>query len=132
MNGSCTGPLSANDLDKADTALSVALEETHEALVSGDYRSVAGEVDELLTAHKLPALDHESESYKRLARELLKAKVEVFRVELERWHGEYQAQWATDGAFTAPSTAKERPPTQTILGSLGPLLQGTQACSEDR
>lgn len=83
-------PLSANDIDKADTALSVALEATHEALVSGDYNAVGGEVDDLLVAHKLPRLDHTSEAYKRLARELLKAKVDVFRVELERWHGEYR------------------------------------------
>lgn len=66
--------LSDNDLDSVDTALSVALEATHEALVSCDYGSVAGGVDELLASRGLPALDHSSEAYRRLARELLKAK----------------------------------------------------------
>lgn len=58
-------PLSAHRIDSAETALSVALEETDEALVSGEYKVVGGEVDELLSSQKLPTLDHESQSYKR-------------------------------------------------------------------
>ena len=105
------GPLSSNRIDSAETALSVALEETHEALVSGEYGAVAGEVDELLAAHNLTRLDHGSESYKRLARELLKAKVEVFRVELERWQGEYRHNGSAAVHSPIPS-AKERTPSK--------------------
>jgi integrase len=107
------GKLSDNDLDKAGTALSVALEATHEALVSCDYGSVAGEVDELLAVHKLPALDHSSEAFRRLARELLKAKLAVFRIEQEHWHGEYNGNGhAPTLPVVADTSSAQRPPTK--------------------
>ena len=49
--------LEHSTMDKADTALSVALEATRESLVSGDYSALGGEVDALLAMHKLTALD---------------------------------------------------------------------------
>lgn len=82
-------PLSETKLDGVSEGLGVALVATHEELVGCDYCRVWGEVDELLATHKLPPLDHESEAFKRLARELLRAKRDVLRVELDRWRGDY-------------------------------------------
>ena len=82
-------PLSDEGLDGITTGLGIALEATHEELLGCDYSRVASEVDELLAIHKLPPMDHESEAFKRLSRELLKAKRDVLRIELDRWQGDY-------------------------------------------
>jgi integrase len=84
-----SGPLSEAKLDDISTGLGIALEAAHEELVGCDYSRVTGEVDELLATHKLPPLDHQSEAFKRLARELLRAKRDVLRTELDRWQGDY-------------------------------------------
>ena len=84
-----SGPLSETKLEGISEGQGVALEVTHEELVCCDYSRVWGEVDEQLATYKLPPLDHESEAFKRLARELLRAKRDVLRVELDRWRGDY-------------------------------------------
>ncbi len=111
-------PLDDDDLDSADTALSVALGETYEALVSCNYRSIGGEVDELLAAHKLPALDHDSEAYRRLARELLKAKLDVLKVERERWRGEYVEQGNGAASIASTPLSPSPPPAQRPVTKL--------------
>ncbi len=95
-------------IDSACTGLGVALEHTHEELITSDYRNVADEVDDLLSAHKLPPLDHDSDSFKRLAHELLKAKREVLRIELDRWQGEYEE--GSGPTYAAPFAATASPP----------------------
>ncbi|NOU10232.1 MAG: hypothetical protein HOO98_09480 [Nitrospira sp.] len=61
-----------------------------EALAEGDYRTVTKEVDEMLQAAGLPALDHTSADFTRLCRRLLRAKVEYAQTEGNRWHGKYR------------------------------------------
>ncbi len=69
-------------------ALTGALEDTQEQLQRNDFRKIEPEVAELLQAHKRTLPKH-SEAYRRLCRELLKAKQVVLKAEIERWDGNY-------------------------------------------
>lgn len=80
--------------ESIELALTDALEATQDQLVENDFRKIGVEADELLHAHKL-SLPKTSEVYRRLCRELLKAKQVVLKAELDRMNGKY---WDSDAA----------------------------------
>jgi len=70
-------------------ALSDVFEETHYALIGNDFTRIAPEVDELLSTNRR-TVPKDSDAYRRLCRELLKAKQAVLKAEVERWEGNSQ------------------------------------------
>jgi integrase len=80
--------------DNASMAITDMLEEAESQLIINDFRKIAAEADELLSSHKLTLLKA-SEGYRRLCRELLKAKQVVLKAELDRMDGKY---WTPDAA----------------------------------
>jgi integrase len=84
------GPISDDERENIHLALSNQFDGVYEALVSNDLESIAHEADDLLKATGLPPLNHDSLELKRLCRKLLQAKVDVLRIEADRWNGEYK------------------------------------------
>ena len=68
--------------------LSDELESTQGDLIGNYFARIIPEVNELLTANQY-TLPKGSDAYRRLCRELLKAKQAVLRTEMERWEGHY-------------------------------------------
>jgi integrase len=111
----------SHDDDDESDALSLALtdllEETQGQLLRNDYGKISQEADDLLRSHKL-TLSRSSEAYRRLCRELLKAKQVVLKAELDRWDGNY---WGPDSAAYrvhangSPSPAHHAPETVRLL-----------------
>jgi integrase len=96
------------DEDEAlSLALTGALEETQGQLAMNDFRKISQEADELLSTRKL-TLSKDSEAYRRLCRELLKAKQVVLKAEIQRWDGNY---WHPDSAEYSP-----RPSANSVGG----------------
>lgn len=95
------------------TGCSMAYDEAQGALLSGDYKGIHGEIQELLLSATLPPLDPASRDFARLARAFLRAKQTVYREEMRRWSGDYSS--ATLGLPTAPVAVAAAPhvtPTQ--------------------
>jgi integrase len=86
----------------------------HEDLVDNDHRRIAGEVDELLQAHKLLSLDHESDAFKVLCRELFKAKRDVFSIEIDRWKGDYSTSTGNGAASAGHHGSSEGEPAEVL------------------
>ncbi|HWV47596.1 MAG TPA: DUF6538 domain-containing protein, partial [Nitrospira sp.] len=84
------GPITEAAREDIQDGLSATFDGTTEALLSGDYRTISKEANDLLHVAGLPALDHGSQDFARLCRRLLRAKVEYLRLEGERWNGEYR------------------------------------------
>ena len=80
--------------ESIELALTDALEDTQDQLVQNEFGKISVEADELLHVHKL-SLPKTSEAYRRLCRELLKAKQVVLKAELDRMNGKY---WEKDSA----------------------------------
>ncbi|MBX3325733.1 MAG: site-specific integrase [Nitrospira sp.] len=83
-------PLNGDAIEDLQGGMSYHFDGYQEALVSGDYRGVTKEADELLQAAGLPLLDHASLDFAKLCRRLLRAKIEYLRIEYDRWEGEYR------------------------------------------
>ncbi|GMV51137.1 MAG: hypothetical protein AMXMBFR67_26800 [Nitrospira sp.] len=64
--------------------LSVGAEIAYEALTTNDHSKVRGIADDLLAESGMH-LEPSSVQYRRLCRELLRAQIEVFEIEQERW-----------------------------------------------
>lgn len=82
-------------------------DEANEALMGCDYRKIEREVDEMLEAAGLPALDHNSADFRRLCRRFLLAKIEYTRIEADRWNGIYN-HVQRPGAPTPTSSSKPK------------------------
>ena len=83
---------SAYDEDEREAtyiALSNKFESLQEDLVSNDLRSIATEADDLLKLAGL-TLGKDSAEFRQVCRRLLRAKIEVLRVEADRLEGEYR------------------------------------------
>ena len=115
MERAASGPMTESLMDGTTIGLGIALEATHEELVGCDYSKIASEEDELLATHKLLPMDHESDTFKRLARELLKAKRDVLRIELDRWQGEYGIAAGNGSTTFHPATTADEPPLESLL-----------------
>jgi integrase len=92
------GPVSEEQRDSHITALDVGLEDTQHDLMACKYARIAPDVDDLLREYHLPPVDHSSDSFKRLCRELLKARLTFIRTELDRWDGNYTAPTNGNGS----------------------------------
>lgn len=102
-----SGPVSDQAREDQLMGLSIMQDESYEALVSCDYRTIAAEADELLKSAGLPPLDHDGVEFGRLCRRLLIAKQEYVTIEEERWNGVYRDR----GALTNQSVANNTPPS---------------------
>lgn len=81
----CEGlPISSHEV-----GCNVAIEEGMKALVANDLKYISPLADELLEEKKLD-VERNSIEYKTLCREMLKAWIEVHRVEKERIYGRYE------------------------------------------
>lgn len=103
-----TGPISDDEREAIQGGLSDQFDAADEALLSGNYRKVALEADELLREAGLPSMDHAGADFARLCRRLLRAKIEFLRIESDRWDGEYHDDHLKGKGQTLP--AKEEPP----------------------
>lgn len=118
--------VSADEQEAISLVYAERLAETQGELTTHDLRKVSPTADELLQAHGIQ-LDPSSPEYHRLCLELLKAQQVVFKIEMERWEGNYlsdapyQAASQRNG-FPAPSppSAGFPPSSPTLLAS--PLL----------
>jgi integrase len=66
------------------------LEATEGTLSANRYDRVAGDVDAMLRASGMPALDHNSLAFKRGCRAFLLAKQKMLTAEVERWQNIYR------------------------------------------
>ncbi|HSE57634.1 MAG TPA: hypothetical protein VLA99_02940, partial [Nitrospiraceae bacterium] len=80
--------VSADEQEAISLVYADCLAEAQGAITAHDLRKVSPTADELLQAHGL-TLDKASEEYRRLCLELLKAQQHVFKIEMERWEGDY-------------------------------------------
>lgn len=111
--------LDDDEQEALELAMTDALETTQDQLVWNDFTKISEEADELLQSHKL-SLPRGSEAYRRLCRELLKAKQVVLKAELDRMNGNY---WGKDSAeYSAQPTADS--PAETFHGASKMLSEG--------
>ena len=100
-----------------DMALTDALRDTQEQLQCNDFRKIESEVDELLQTHRRNLPKH-SDAYRRLCRELLKAKQVVLKAEIKRWEGNYydddSAEYSVNTRFS-PLDNSSTPETVRLL-----------------
>lgn len=115
------GPVSESYRENQLDGLSIALDDTEEMLMGCDYRRIAREADELLVAAGLPLLNHDGAAFGRLCRRLLIGKQEVYRIETNRWEGNY----GYNGY--APRAAAGRVPTDTADHRADSAPQATAA-----
>ena len=106
------GPVSDVDRDTKHVVLSDLWQEATEALISCDFRKVEKEADALLKSAGLPPLDHEGADFGRLCRRLLQAKQEYFKIEADRWEGNYNTgpQVQRHNGTPSPELAPVAPP----------------------
>jgi hypothetical protein len=71
------GPLSDDYREGVWRVLSDQIDDTHEALVTNNWRKVAREADALLQAAGQPPLDHDGAEFGRLCRRLLLAEQDI-------------------------------------------------------
>lgn len=83
------GPIDQNMRQTAPLFLEDSLNEAKEALAANDFRIVEDEVAALLKASGLLQLKPGSAEYGQLCRRWLRSKVEFFKVQIDRWKGEY-------------------------------------------
>jgi len=76
-------------------------EEYREDLAICDYSRIKEEVVDLLKAAGI-TLNHEGVDFGRLCRRLLRAKLEYFEIEAERWNGHYRPRDVAPGLLQAP------------------------------
>lgn len=115
MNGDSRSGSGYEEDDAYDMALSDCLESTEIQLMNNDLSKIRSDVDELLKAQGVAGLP--KDLYKRLCRELLKAKQVYFREAIERSKGRYpsngigvpQALPATPQKTPAPLMSKVIP-----------------------
>jgi integrase len=97
------GSPSDDEREALSLALSDALEATEGQLLDNDFSKIEDEVDELLHSHG-HSLSKETEAYRRLCRELLKAKQTALKTEMDWREGKY---WGRDSlVFTAPPAVR--------------------------
>ena len=107
--------------DNASMTITDMLEEAQHQLLRNDLRTIASEADELLLSHKL-TLIKTSDAYRRLCRELLKAKQVVLKAELDRMDGNY---WGRDSVEYSVRTAAPSPYRCLLLRAATLILRGT-------
>lgn len=103
LNGTALGD---NEQEATELAITDLLEATQEQLQLNNFKKIEDEADELLQLHKL-TLSKSSEAYRRLCRELLKAKQVFLKAELDRMEGNY---WGKDSADYSTRTKTHSSP----------------------
>jgi hypothetical protein len=113
-----TRDVSDEEREAISLTLSDLLEQLQGELISHDYRRISQTADDLLDTHKY-TLNKESEEYQRLCRGLLQAQQRVFRIESERWDGDYSSSPFPTGATGTGQSADPLPLTRSKLISEG-------------
>lgn len=110
-----TRKVSADEQEAISLVYADELAETQGALTANDFTKVSPIADSLLQSHDV-ALEKSSEDYRRLCRELLKAQQHVFRIEMERWEGNYSVPQPNVSPAPPPPTQITSPPFSQAIG----------------
>ena len=105
-----SGAFDLDDIEDQTDIYGDLLEEAHEALISNKQWQVTGIADGLVKEHGLK-MGRASGEYRRLCRELLKARVALYEEEIRRMDGRY-----TQPAVAAPSPIM--PPAPLVQPSI--------------
>ena len=85
------------------------LEETEGTLSANRYDRVAGEVEAMLRAGGMPALDPNSLPFKRACRAFLLAKQDMLETDISRWQGKYAKNRGPAAALVSAPPVKKSP-----------------------
>lgn len=102
------GRISDGEREAIYLALSDKFDNVQEALTTNDWRSVEAEAEDLLKSAGLRPLDHDSVEFRRLCRGLLRAKIEVLRIEADRWDGDYKDDYVRRSTVTPSPLESEK------------------------
>ncbi len=103
------GPFADYALEGVDVEMSDMFETADECLTTCDYRPIAATVDEIVASAGLPPLDHTSDTFRRLCRRILRARIAFLRIEQDRWEGRYPED-IHRGRMSPAATAPAIPP----------------------
>lgn len=113
-----TRTVSDDEREAIGLALTDLLEKSHGELITHDYRRISQTADDLLETHEY-TLNKNSEEYQRLCRGLLQAQQRVFRIESERWDGDYSTSPFPARGIGTGQSADPLPLTRSKLISEG-------------
>ena len=84
-------PLSEDEVRKRADFLGFLQADHREALAKSDFSQANNMTDDVIQTHGLDITDRDSEDYRKLSREILKAHVQVLEVEKRRTLGDYES-----------------------------------------
>jgi integrase len=113
-----TRDVSDDEREAIALTLTDLLEKSQGELIAHDYRRISQTADDLLDTHKY-TLEKNSEEYQRLCRGLLQAQQRVFRIESERWEGDYSSFPVTGGNGAGRQSTDPLPLTRSKMISEG-------------
>ncbi|NOT22279.1 MAG: hypothetical protein HOP22_06080 [Nitrospiraceae bacterium] len=91
------------------------LEETEGTLSAHRYDRIAEEVQTMLRAGGMPALDPNSLPFKRACRAFLLAKQEMLTTEVERWQGQYRPRLTGAALVPAATPPVKKSPLYSVV-----------------